>query len=234
MMASRHVGTEPRAAAGAPAGPGWTWRGVAGAAAATAGIFLALPYLDATVAGKRERISVRGVDSAAVAPAPPVEPAVRRPSVPERAAPPPVPRLEEAPRPPLALAASLDMAPAPLLPGDAVDISFPLASEATARPEAVPLFEVHELDEPPRPLVQLRPVYPHLARLRGLGGVVVVEFVVSRDGSTRDPAVLSAQPCGVFEDAALRAIRQWRFIPGTRGGKAVPVRVRQRVSFEQE
>ncbi|KAA2284618.1 energy transducer TonB [Arenimonas fontis] len=70
------------------------------------------------------------------------------------------------------------------------------------------------------------PRYPLMALRRRIEGEVTVAFVVRADGSVEAPRVLSAQPEGVFEEAALEAVRRWRFepLPG-------PVEQRQVLQF---
>ena len=54
-----------------------------------------------------------------------------------------------------------------------------------------------------------------LVRLIGsngrIEGSVLVAFTIQPDGSVSDARSLSAQPAGVFEDAALAAASRWRF-----------------------
>jgi protein TonB len=86
------------------------------------------------------------------------------------------------------------------------------------------------LDNPPRPRAQLAPVYPSEARRRGLAGEVVVEFLVDETGRVLDPHVLSSKS-PLFDDATLRAVAQWRFEPGRRGGRIVRFRMSVPVEF---
>src|SRR5260370_18696160 len=53
--------------------------------------------------------------------------------------------------------------------------------------------------------------YPQDALLSGTTGKVDLDFHIDGDGRVRDVRVLRAQPAGVFEQAALAALRQWRF-----------------------
>ena len=84
------------------------------------------------------------------------------------------------------------------------------------------------------PLTRLRPHYPAGARLRGLEGHVRVEFTVATDGRTRDARIIEASPPDVFEQATLRAIRDWRFRPPRRDGQPAAIRVTQTVRFTLE
>jgi len=93
------------------------------------------------------------------------------------------------------------------------------------------IFEIGELDQPPRPLARLDPVYPPRARMRRIEGEVVTEFVVDPDGSVKNVQVVSSRPGEIFTNSAIRAIQRWRFSPGMKDGQAVTTRVRQKVTF---
>ena len=75
------------------------------------------------------------------------------------------------------------------------------------------------------------PQYPNNARERGLEGWVDVQFLVKTDGSLGDVSIVGAQPVGVFEQAALDAVRHWRYQPVLAGGAPVTQRARIRVRF---
>lgn len=68
-----------------------------------------------------------------------------------------------------------------------------------------------------------RPVYPAEARAEGIEGTVVVEYRVSAEGEVLEPRVVSAEPPGVFDQAALTAVRTWRYRPPRPDGEAVEV-----------
>lgn len=75
------------------------------------------------------------------------------------------------------------------------------------------------------------PDYPSLARERGTSGWVDVEFTVRSDGTVSDVTVAGAEPAGVFEQAALSAVRKWRYEPVQRNGQAVDQRAKLRIRF---
>jgi TonB family protein len=75
------------------------------------------------------------------------------------------------------------------------------------------------------------PQFPELARQRGIEGWVDLQFLVGTDGTVSDVAVVGAQPAGMFEAAALEAVRHWRYQPVTRDGHTVSQRARVRVRF---
>ena len=59
-------------------------------------------------------------------------------------------------------------------------------------------------------------------------------FVVDVDGSVQDFYVVESIPEGVFDQAAIDAVRQWEFEPGLHEGMPVAVRVRQTLTFSLE
>ena len=64
-------------------------------------------------------------------------------------------------------------------------------------------------------------VYPPAAKAEGIEGYVVIRYDVTVQGAVANPEVVEAEPEGVFEEAALASIAQWRFRPATVGGEAV-------------
>jgi protein TonB len=75
------------------------------------------------------------------------------------------------------------------------------------------------------------PEFPDVARTRGIDGWVDLQFLVGTDGAVGDVAVVGAQPAGVFEQAALDAVRHWRYQPVLRDGQAVSQHARVRLRF---
>jgi TonB family protein len=55
------------------------------------------------------------------------------------------------------------------------------------------------------------PEFPERALTQKVSGVVVVEFVVDVNGEPRDVRVVSAEPAGLFDRAAVAAVRRWRY-----------------------
>jgi TonB family protein len=74
---------------------------------------------------------------------------------------------------------------------------------------------------PPTVIDRIPPEYPLAARLQRQEGFVLVEFTVAKDGTVSNPTVLGANPQGIFDEAALQAVHQWRYQPTVIGG--VPV-----------
>ncbi len=114
-----------------------------------------------------------------------------------------------------------------------VDMSADLVGYAGDWDAALVLRE-EAVDEPPRVISRVSPEYPPMAEERGIEGWVVVKLQVSTSGRVRSVRVVSAEPPGVFETAAERAARQYRFAAARFKGQPVQVVCRQRISFRLE
>ena len=79
---------------------------------------------------------------------------------------------------------------------------------------------------------EVPPSYPREAERLGLSGWVDVEFTIAPNGTTQDLVVRNAQPLRTFDEAAVDAVRRWRFEPVMRDGAAVPQRAAVRIRFE--
>lgn len=83
------------------------------------------------------------------------------------------------------------------------------------------------------PIVKVAPIYPPRAQSQGIEGWVVVSFTVTENGSVIDPRVVEAQPPGVFDDAAMKAVLKFKYKPRVEGGKPIAVpNVQHLVRFE--
>lgn len=84
----------------------------------------------------------------------------------------------------------------------------------------------------PRPIREKAPEYTSQAMRAKVQGVVEVEAVVMPDGSVGQARIVrSLDDRFGLDDKALEAVRQWRFEPGTRLGKPVPVIVTIELTF---
>jgi len=67
------------------------------------------------------------------------------------------------------------------------------------------------------------PEYPRRAIRLGVEGSVKLEFDVDTDGSVLDPYVVESSPAGVFDRAAIKAVRKFLYQPPTYNGTSVKV-----------
>jgi len=73
--------------------------------------------------------------------------------------------------------------------------------------------------------------YPSIARKAGIEGRVIVQFIVTEDGSVQNPRVIRGIGGGCDEEA-LRAVSEAKFIPGRQRGKAVRVQYSLPIMFQ--
>ena len=83
----------------------------------------------------------------------------------------------------------------------------------------------------PVPAENRPPDYPELARRRGWEGTVLLAVRVGVDGRVDQAEVRSGSSYRLLDEAALRAVRRWRFQPGTRDGEPEAMEVPVPVHF---
>jgi protein TonB len=75
-----------------------------------------------------------------------------------------------------------------------------------------------------------KPNYPLQAFQEGIEGTVLVEILIDAEGRVARSRVVESVPG--LDEAALAAVREWRFIPARKEGKAVPALAHVPVSFK--
>lgn len=85
------------------------------------------------------------------------------------------------------------------------------------------------------PLIRVQPQYPQRALVQRREGRVLVELSIAANGAVTGARVIAAEPAGMFEDAALAAVAQWKYSPRVENGRAVAQRgVRTTIVFRLE
>lgn len=82
----------------------------------------------------------------------------------------------------------------------------------------------------PRPVKEVKPTYTDEAKQAGIQGTVTMDCVVLPDGTVGDVRVSKKLDPGLDAEA-VKTLRQWRFSPGQKDGKPVPVQVFVEMSF---
>jgi TonB family protein len=99
-----------------------------------------------------------------------------------------------------------------------------VAAETPAPPELIP----------PQVILtsQTVPVFPPAAKAGRFSGTVMLETTVLADGKVGNVKVLDcSRPKVGFEEAAIAAVKTWRFEPGRRAGEPVEYSLRFRLNF---
>jgi len=138
----------------------------------------------------------------------------------------PAPQSAPQPLPQQPLAITPEPAPpltsaAPAAPTQSVAVeASPVAAAPLAAPPAAP---------PAPPRIELpsseaaylnnpEPPYPALSRRLGEQGTVVVRALIGIDGRPQQAEIRQSSGYERLDQAALQAVRSWRFVPGTRNG----------------
>jgi TonB family protein len=84
----------------------------------------------------------------------------------------------------------------------------------------------------PRIMREVKPVYTEAAMRARIEGVVGLKCIVEPDGSVGPVRVVrSLDAASGLDDAAIAAVKQWRFAPGTKNGAPVRVEISVEMSF---
>ena len=81
----------------------------------------------------------------------------------------------------------------------------------------------------PTKVVDVKPVYPAIAQSARVQGVVIIEVTLGLDGSVTEARLLRSIP--LLDQAAIDAVRQWKFTPTVLNGAPVPVVMTVTVNF---
>ena len=95
----------------------------------------------------------------------------------------------------------------------------------------VSAFNLNEVDQPPRLIRAIKPIYPFEAQQKGISGRVVLRFVVDKNGQAQEAEVVESEPEGVFDESALAVVKKYKFRPAMKGGKPVDCIVRLPIKF---
>lgn len=87
--------------------------------------------------------------------------------------------------------------------------------------------------ETPRLLRRVEPQYTADAMRAKVQGTVEIECIVQPNGTCSNIEVVrSLDPIFGLDQEAIKAVQQWRFVPGRRQGQEVPVRMTFELTFK--
>lgn len=93
------------------------------------------------------------------------------------------------------------------------------------------IYNLKGVDEHPKIVSFFPPRYPFSAKAKGIEGRVYLRFIVDSEGYVQDPQVVSAEPEGIFEQAALDTVIKYRLKPAMKDGKCVSSVAKLAISF---
>ncbi len=100
------------------------------------------------------------------------------------------------------------------VPGPEINVVPPQITTAISRFGA-------DRDNNATPVVRVEPRFPLVALRDGVSGWVKLSFSIDETGGVTDVHVVQAEPRGVFEREAARALRRWKYQPQVIDGKAI-------------
>jgi protein TonB len=160
-------------------------------------------------------------------------PPPKRPDARPARKPPERPKTAKQPTPPIPqIAAGIGGVDVGLFGAGAVDLRE--ATDALVGGGSDVVMTAEAVDSLPVPVTRAAPAYPPSARSQGQTGSVTLTIDIDARGQVTDARVTSSSPPGVFDDAAIRGVRGWRFQAATYQGAPVAVRVEQTVRFDLE
>lgn len=152
--------------------------------------------------------------------------------------------LPRAPTTESASAAAIQAPTAPAMQPPVQQSAFDTASDPVAMPPPpmsapAQTFSGRTLESGPTLVIReaelikrVAPEFPAEAAARGQHGVVEVAFTVTSAGTVANTSIVESTPPGVFDRAALQALREWRYEPRTENGVPVNWNTRARIEFK--
>ncbi len=117
--------------------------------------------------------------------------------------------------------------------GDALNVGGAIAQFGVT-PDTIQMmdiFELKDLDNNPRRLVAIPPIYPFQFKREGIEGWVKLVVIIDERGKVIR-ATIKESSHREFEKPSIESVLQWKFEPGTKNGKPVKVRRIQPLSFK--
>jgi len=96
----------------------------------------------------------------------------------------------------------------------------PARADGAAGGSGVMIYPVAELDQIPAAIAQTSPTYPADMRRAGITGNVTVRMTIDANGDVSAAAATNYSR-SEFEEAAVEAVKQWKFRPGQKDGQPV-------------
>lgn len=111
----------------------------------------------------------------------------------------------------------------------------PPAEEALPTPVAQGVTSQPVLLEKPTFMQKpVQPKYPRVAQRKGIEGTALFEIWLDEQGQLTKLLLITSSGAKILDDAAQKAIEQWRFNPHSENGQSMPSRVRIPVRFSLE
>jgi len=72
---------------------------------------------------------------------------------------------------------------------------------------------------------KIDPIFPWEAFVKGIEADITVRFTVTKEGRVVGASIVKSDSSGIFDDSALKAIKEWRFKPAIKDGEPTDVTI---------
>ena len=102
-----------------------------------------------------------------------------------------------------------------------------LSSLVIAKPPLPPepMLAKTSVDKSLHPIVRVAPAYPVAAAKEGITGAVTLKYDIAEDGTPQNISVVNAEPEGIFNREAKKALAKWRYEPSVQGYEDVLIKL---------
>lgn len=189
-------------------------------------LFLAIPLTQIFTQYEKVPEEIEAIDIATPPPPPPLDEPPPPPKPEEKEPPPEL----DTPPPPITLE-QLDMVLDPGTGGAlAGDFALPTFDVSSQDLGGLEIFELGDVDSPPRPRTAIEFNYPAAAKRRGITGIVRVEYIVNENGRVEQINIVES-PDRLLSDATTEVLQRARFEPAQKSGRDVKVRMRASIPY---
>lgn len=106
-----------------------------------------------------------------------------------------------------------------------------LAPKFDVREDPDAFFDSDDLDQPPRATSKFPPRYPPGLKSKKINGRVIVRALVDENGQVGEVGIKASSGHPEMDQAAMTAIKRWRYKPAIKGGRKVRAPIVQPFNF---
>ncbi len=81
-------------------------------------------------------------------------------------------------------------------------------------------------------IYSISPIFPNEALEKNIEGIVRIQFSVTPNGNIINPRIINSTALGIFDDAAIKTIKLWRFQAISKRAKSEEIEVIQEMRFK--
>lgn len=91
--------------------------------------------------------------------------------------------------------------------------------------ESEPIYNAEYLNNP-------APLYPPIAKTRGIEGKVLLEVLVNENGGASKVKIINSSGSNLLDESAFEAVKNWKFVPAKKFGKNIEAKILIPIEFK--